>query len=167
MIEPIPCQSQIRHLQPNAPGAVQGPWPSAEACRIAQEFPARYWSGEGPREVQSLAHLRRWIETNVYLDLMTAAFSTRDADLLPPAGACINCQKRTGANALLFDDVRKRRSLPGPDVLSSQARSVHRPPPNGRPPLDCGSRQEPNPYKMRPEVGVGLVIATYRASCVF
>jgi ParB family chromosome partitioning protein len=62
---------------------------------------------QGPREVQSLAHLRSWIETNVYLDLMTAAFSTRDAGLLPPAGACINCQKRTGANALLFDDVRK------------------------------------------------------------
>ncbi len=62
---------------------------------------------QGPPEVQSLGHLRTWIETNIYLDLGTAAFATQDADLLPPAGACLGCQKRTGANALLFDDVRK------------------------------------------------------------
>ena len=35
---------------------------------------------------------------------MTAPFNKRDAQLVPTAGSCANCPKRTGHNKLLFDD---------------------------------------------------------------
>ncbi len=47
--------------------------------------------------------LQTWIEHNILLELASAPFSEEDAQLLPEAGACIDCPKRTGHNALLFE----------------------------------------------------------------
>jgi ParB family chromosome partitioning protein len=49
--------------------------------------------------------LAAWIEQNVYLHLADAPFSTDDADLIPEAGACPQCQKRSGFNTRLFHDI--------------------------------------------------------------
>jgi ParB family transcriptional regulator, chromosome partitioning protein len=46
--------------------------------------------------------LAAWIETNILLDLAAAPFDQHDASLLPEAGACDDCPKRTGVNTLLF-----------------------------------------------------------------
>jgi ParB family chromosome partitioning protein len=46
--------------------------------------------------------LAAWIESNLLLDLQTATFDRTDAALLPEAGSCHDCPKRTGANSLLF-----------------------------------------------------------------
>jgi ParB family transcriptional regulator, chromosome partitioning protein len=46
-----------------------------------------------------------WIEQNVYLHLAGAPFPTEDADLVSEAGACPNCEKRSGFNTRLFHDV--------------------------------------------------------------
>jgi len=46
-----------------------------------------------------------WIEQNVYLHLAGAPFPSQDADLVPEAGACPNCEKRSGFNTRLFHDV--------------------------------------------------------------
>lgn len=46
-----------------------------------------------------------WLRTNLMLRLETAVFDIKDAKLLPDAGACAQCPKRTGANPELFSDV--------------------------------------------------------------
>jgi ParB family chromosome partitioning protein len=48
--------------------------------------------------------LQFWIETNVLLVLKDAPFDKRDAELVPTAGSCADCRKRTGRNKLLFGD---------------------------------------------------------------
>lgn len=49
--------------------------------------------------------LQTWVQQNVMLKLSAAAFSIKDAGLVPGAGACPDCPKRTGANPDLFADV--------------------------------------------------------------
>jgi ParB family chromosome partitioning protein len=44
------------------------------------------------------------IRENVMLTLADAVFDCEDAELVPAAGACVACPKRTGANTALFDD---------------------------------------------------------------
>ncbi|MFZ0271205.1 MAG: ParB/RepB/Spo0J family partition protein [Acidobacteriaceae bacterium] len=49
-------------------------------------------------------NLQFWIESNVLLVLKDAPFDKRDAHLVPAAGTCADCAKRTGHNKLLFGD---------------------------------------------------------------
>ncbi|HEV2133937.1 MAG TPA: ParB/RepB/Spo0J family partition protein [Terracidiphilus sp.] len=50
-------------------------------------------------------HLREWIEQNILLELASAPFSKDNATLLPEAGSCVECSKRTGHNTLLFEGI--------------------------------------------------------------
>ena len=50
-------------------------------------------------------HLQQWIEHNVLLLVKQAPFNKRDAQLVPAAGSCVDCPKRTGHNKLLFAEV--------------------------------------------------------------
>jgi ParB family transcriptional regulator, chromosome partitioning protein len=50
-------------------------------------------------------HLREWIEHNILLELATAPFSKEDRTLVPDAGSCVECPKRTGHNTLLFEGI--------------------------------------------------------------
>jgi ParB family chromosome partitioning protein len=52
-------------------------------------------------------NLQFWIESNILLILKLAPFDKRDAQLVPAAGSCADCPKRTGHNKLLFADVRQ------------------------------------------------------------
>jgi ParB family chromosome partitioning protein len=56
------------------------------------------------RIVLPVRSLEFWIETNVLLVLKDAPFDKRDAELVPSAGSCADCPKRTGHNKLLFGD---------------------------------------------------------------
>jgi ParB family chromosome partitioning protein len=68
------------------------------------------WSG-GDRKAKRLLlpvrNLQFWIEHNILLILKQAPFNKRDAQLIPTAGSCVDCPKRTGHNKLLFADVRE------------------------------------------------------------
>jgi ParB family chromosome partitioning protein len=66
------------------------------------------WSGAGGKQKRillPLRHLQHWIEHNVLMLLKLAPFSKKDAQLVPAAGSCVDCPKRTGHNRLLFADV--------------------------------------------------------------
>ena len=65
-----------------------------------------------PTEVE----LKRWIADNVLLLLKDAPWRLDDAALLPIAGPCTTCPKRSGANAALFSDL-----TPEGDVCTDQA----------------------------------------------
>ena len=62
-------------------------------------------SGKTARILLPVRHLRQWIEQNVLLILKDAPFSKRDGQLVPTAGSCLDCPKRTGHNKLLFSDL--------------------------------------------------------------
>lgn len=59
------------------------------------------WRGDIPGYRECAAHVQR----EFMLRLDTARFQITDADLLPAAGNCKDCTKRTGANPDLFSDV--------------------------------------------------------------
>ena len=49
-------------------------------------------------------NLQFWIDSNILLVLKDAPFNKLDAQLVPAAGSCGDCPKRTGHNKLLFGD---------------------------------------------------------------
>jgi len=66
-----------------------------------------YAANDAERSLVPASRLQAWIEQNVYLSLKSVAFSKDDESLLPEAGSCANCPKRTGFNTLLFSEVRE------------------------------------------------------------
>jgi ParB family transcriptional regulator, chromosome partitioning protein len=60
-----------------------------------------------PRPI-SVRELRDWIEREIHLSLAQAPFDVNDPNLVPAAGPCSTCPKRSGSNPLLFaDSIRK------------------------------------------------------------
>jgi ParB family chromosome partitioning protein len=49
-----------------------------------------------------------WIEQNILLSLDSVPFDKGDATLVPEAGSCAECPKRTGFNTLLFGEMGQR-----------------------------------------------------------
>lgn len=68
------------------------------------------WGGGGNKPKRTLLpvrHLQHWIEHRLMLILKLAPFSKSDPQLVPAAGSCHECPKRTGHNRLLFADVQQ------------------------------------------------------------
>jgi ParB family chromosome partitioning protein len=64
------------------------------------------WNGS--KETRVLLPLRdftAWIEQNILLSLDSVPFDKSDATLVPEAGSCAECPKRTGFNILLFGEI--------------------------------------------------------------
>ena len=59
-------------------------------------------------EAITVRELRQWIEREIHLDITNAPFDPQDETLLPAAGSCARCPKRTGNNPLLFPEVRQK-----------------------------------------------------------
>lgn len=57
---------------------------------------------------KGLERLQRWLESNVFSELALADFNINDANLVPAAGSCLSCTKRTRNAGGLFDDVAKK-----------------------------------------------------------
>jgi ParB family transcriptional regulator, chromosome partitioning protein len=63
-------------------------------------------------EAATVRELRQWIEREIHLDLTNAPFDIKDDTLLPAAGSCVHCPKRTGTNPLLFPEaVGQKKSI--------------------------------------------------------
>jgi ParB family chromosome partitioning protein len=66
------------------------------------------WTSEGNTQVLiPVRELAVWIESNILLQLDSVPFDKQDETLVPAAGSCVNCPKRTGFNKLLFAEVRR------------------------------------------------------------
>src|SRR5882724_2252601 len=48
-------------------------------------------------EATTVREVRAWIEREIHLDLTNEPFDPQDERLLPKAGACARCPKRTGS----------------------------------------------------------------------
>jgi ParB/RepB/Spo0J family partition protein len=60
------------------------------------------------------------VQRTYMLRLSDARFSIKDADLVPAAGACRACPKRTGANPDLFNDVKSADVCTDPPCFTSK-----------------------------------------------
>jgi ParB family chromosome partitioning protein len=56
----------------------------------------------------TVSDLRAEIERTFFLSLTAAPFDPTDEKLVPKAGSCLNCPKRTGFNKALFDDIQQQ-----------------------------------------------------------
>jgi ParB/RepB/Spo0J family partition protein len=74
------------------------PTSQAEACKRIKQG----WGGEP----MSFKQASQFVHDNYMLSLTKAPFKITDASLVPDAGSCRECPKRTGANPELFDDVK-------------------------------------------------------------
>lgn len=81
-------------------------------------------TGPNRGELGSPSHLRNWIERHILLNLSSAPWKLDDAELVPKAGACLGCTKRTGCNKLLFDDVGKEDLCTDPACFNEK-QSAH------------------------------------------
>jgi ParB family chromosome partitioning protein len=77
-----------------------------------EDLPGKALLGERYEEKRikvtvSVKQLEAWIHANLLLDLASAPFSPKDEKLLPKAGACTTCPKRTGNQAALFPELKK------------------------------------------------------------
>jgi ParB family chromosome partitioning protein len=63
-----------------------------------------------PRPI-SIRELRDWIQREIHLSLANAPFDVNDPNLVPTAGPCSTCPKRSGSNPLLFADSIRRADI--------------------------------------------------------
>jgi len=71
----------------------------------------------------SVRSLQDELQNRVYWSLKDAAFPTDNPDLVPAAGSCVECPKRTGANPLLFPDVKETDTCTDPACFESKERA--------------------------------------------
>lgn len=64
--------------------------------------------------------LRQWIQENVQLNLDKAPFDIADAKLIPSAGACTDCPKRTGSNPSLFQGFAGKNTCTDPTCYQAK-----------------------------------------------
>jgi ParB family chromosome partitioning protein len=83
--------------------------PQSEQQRaIDAAFRAVWSGGKESRVLLPLRDLIGWIEQNILLSLEHVPFDKDDAELVPEAGSCAQCPKRTGFNPLLFGVMSER-----------------------------------------------------------
>jgi ParB family chromosome partitioning protein len=80
-----------------------------EALKTA--FETTWMSGNQGEVLIPVRELAGWIESHLLLDLQAAPFDREDPSLLPEAGSCHECAKRTGANSLLFPETDRDQCL--------------------------------------------------------
>lgn len=72
----------------------------------------------------SVRDLSDWINQNVHLDLAKAPWKKDDAELVPAAGACTTCPKRTGFAKALFPDVQKTDTCTDPKCFMEKGAAL-------------------------------------------
>lgn len=82
-------------------GLLVAGYPAAQQAEVVDYIKAQAKNGE-PAPYRTVAPL---VFMRFNLDLQKACWSLTDPDLVPGAGACSSCPKRTGANADLFADL--------------------------------------------------------------
>jgi ParB family transcriptional regulator, chromosome partitioning protein len=75
-------------------------------------------------EATTVRQFRDWIDREIHLDLKNAPFDVSDANLLPAAGPCVTCPRRTGNNPLLFPEVRNKSVCTDPTCYRTKIQAL-------------------------------------------
>ncbi|MGA2965553.1 MAG: ParB/RepB/Spo0J family partition protein [Terriglobales bacterium] len=89
-------------------------------------FQTAWSSGKETRILRPVRDLILWIEQNILLSLDSVPFDRNDETLVPEAGGCANCPKRTGHNTLLFDAAMRDACTDGGCYHAKLAKHVER-----------------------------------------
>ncbi len=89
--------------------------PKDQECALQECFPGHgttraILKDKDPRPI-NVRELRDWIQREIHLSLAQAPFDVNDPNLLPSAGPCSTCPKRSGSNPLFFADTIKRADI--------------------------------------------------------
>lgn len=77
------------------------------------------WNGSAhSRVVVPMRDFTAWIQQNILLSLDKVPFDKADATLVPEAGSCAECPKRTGFNTLLFGEMSQHDQCSDASCLS-------------------------------------------------
>jgi ParB family transcriptional regulator, chromosome partitioning protein len=86
-----------------------GKLPQAQQERAFDAAFREVWNGSGHSRLPlSLRDFTAWIQQNILLSLDRVPFDKADATLVPEAGSCAECPKRTGFNTLLFGELSQQ-----------------------------------------------------------
>jgi ParB family chromosome partitioning protein len=101
--------------------------PKDQEHALMECFPGHRTSGsilkDRKAEALTVRQLREWIEREIQLDLKNAPFETDNANLLPAAGGCTACPKRTGNNPLLFPEIRNKSLCTDPACYQAKVQA--------------------------------------------
>ena len=101
--------------------------PKDQERALMECFPGHRSSGsilkDRKAEPLTVRQLRDWIEREIHLDLKNAPFDVENANLLPAAGACTACPKRTGNNPLLFPEIRNKSLCTDPACYQAKVQA--------------------------------------------
>jgi ParB/RepB/Spo0J family partition protein len=104
-------------------------WPAAMLDLVAR-FPVstqdEMLDNYDVEDAQSTKELQEAIDRDYLRTLKSAPFDLADATLVPKAGACTDCPKRTGCQQLLFKEAKDDRCTDGPCWNSKAAAVVKR-----------------------------------------
>ena len=102
--------------------------PQAEQEKAFEAAFRTIWTDGGhKRVVLPLRDFTAWIEQNILLSLDKVPFDKADATLVPEAGSCAECPKRTGFNTLLFGEMSQTDRCSDAVCFNSKiARSIER-----------------------------------------
>ena len=89
-----------------------------EALQRRRESPERW------REPMSFRAVKGMLNAKFRLDLAQATWELEDADLLPPAGPCTTCPKRSGAIPGMFADIKNPNLCTDPDCFAAKREAV-------------------------------------------
>lgn len=88
---------------------------SDNQARVFKQFGGhdKDWSSHGMRDLQvgKPGDIARWIANNVTRELKHAQWDLDDGTLVPTAGACSACPKRTKATPFLWDELEDAKSV--------------------------------------------------------
>jgi len=108
---------EIARLQPNDQRrALQECFPNHRSTASALK--------DRKTEAVTVRELRAWIESEILLDLSHAPFDPQDESLLPPAGSCTRCPKRTGNNPMLFPEVQRKSICTDPSCYRMKVEAL-------------------------------------------
>jgi ParB/RepB/Spo0J family partition protein len=82
---------------------IAGQFQLAIAEELSKLTPEQQKKVAGQRSQWELADLKRWINTNILCSLSVAKWALDDVALVPKAGACSTCTKKTSCHGLLFE----------------------------------------------------------------
>ena len=90
--------------------------PDQQEAALAACFREDWQGGNGKQKriLFPVRNLQFWIDSNILLVLKDAPFDKKDGQLVPAAGSCVDCPKRTGHNKLLFSDLGKQDACTDP-----------------------------------------------------
>lgn len=101
--------------------------PASEQQRAFDAAFRNVWNGGNEtRVLLPVRELTAWIEQNILLSLDAVPFDKHDETLVPEAGSCTNCPKRTGYNTLLFGEATKDSCADGACYNNKLSKHIER-----------------------------------------